>query len=332
MITLSECQTLLSAYVGAGLDFTTRLNLARERLLKQINASNTKSQIILTAYPDVNLAGVVTLPRYYQTLLALAPLPEPASQCVGYPLRTRGLWYEFIQGGAGVATNQTIQWGRGSVPLNANFTTFADWTTPQKLRLKFETTEATGLFVFRGTLNGQRIYCVINGVWAEGCPLGYSGSTTVTTTQLFDAPPYAVIKPTTVGRVSLYTVDPTLGTEVLVAVYDPTENLPAWKRYKVPVCTKWTAANPGQYLAIVKNAYYALSSPNDPVFPSNIGALRWGLQALTEEDNQDERATKSWAKALKILADEVEDDTGYGSEDVVQRVDSFNISGMYSGI
>lgn len=332
MITLSEAQALLSAYVGAGLDFTTRLNLARERLLKQINASNTKSQILLQAYPDVNLAGVVTLPRYYQTLLAIAPAPPAASQCFGLPLRTRGLWYEFSQSGAGVSNNQTIAWGRGSVPINSNFTTFADWTTPQYLRLKFETSEAAGLFVFRGTLNGQRIYCIINGQWAEGCPLGYSGTSTVTTTQLFDVPPYAVIKPTTIGRVSLYTVDPTTAAEVLVAVYDPTENLPAWKRYKVPVCSKWTASAPGLYLAIVKNAYYSLSSPNDPVFPSNIGALRWGLQALTEEDNQDDRATKSWAKALKILADEVEDDTGYGSEGVVQREDSFNIGSMYCGI
>jgi hypothetical protein len=332
VLTLSEATTLLSAYVGAGLDFNTRLNLARERLLKKINASNTKSQIVLQAYPDVNLQGQVTLPRYYQTMLAIARLPPAQSQCFGMPLRTRGLWYEFYSGGGGVSNNQTIAWSRGSVPINATFTTFADWTTPQYLRLKFETTEAVGLMIFRGTLNGQRIYCVINGVWAEGCPLGYSGSTTVTTTQLFDAPPYAVIKPTTIGRVSLYTVDPTSGAEVLVAIYDPTETIPAWKRYKVPVCSKWTSSSPGLYLAVVKNAYYALSSPNDPVFPSNIGALRWGLQALTEEDNQDERATSSWNKAVKILADEVEDDTGYGSEGVLQRTDDFAIGAMYGGI
>lgn len=332
MLTLAEATTLLSAYVGAGLDFTTRLNLARERLLKQINASNTKSQIVLRAYPDVVLQGQITLPRYYQTMLAIAPLPPSESQCFGYPLRTRGLWYEFASGGPGVSNNQTIAWSRGSIPINANFTTFADWKTPQLLRLKFETAEAAGMFVIRGTLNGQRIYCVINGVWSEGCPLSYSGSSTVTTTQLFDAPPYAVIKPTTLGRVSMYTVDPTSGAEVLVAIYDPTENLPAWKRYKVPVCSKWTASDPGLFLAIVKNAYYPLSSPNDPVFPSNIGALRWTLQCLTEEDNQDERATKSFAKALQILAAEVDDDTGYGSEGVLQRLDDFNVSGMYCGI
>lgn len=332
MLTLSEAQSLLSSYVGAGLSFTTRLNLARERLLKQINASNTKTQVVFQAYPNADKSAFITLPRYYQTLLAIAPLPPSESQCFGMPMRTRGLWYEFAAGGPGVSVNQTIDWSRGSVPFNANFTTFADWSTPQKLRLKFETNENAGTMIFRGTLNGQRIYSTINGVWAEGVPLDYVGSTTVTTTTLFDTPPYAVIKPTTIGRVSLYTVDPTSGAETLVAIYDPTETLPAWKRYKVPVCSRWTAANPGLYIAIVKNSYYPLSSPNDPVFPSNIGALRWGLQALTEEDNQDERATKSWAKALKILADEVEDDTGYGSEGVLQRTDDFHVGGMYSGI
>lgn len=332
MITLSEAQTLLASYVGSGLSFTERLNLVRERLLKNGNWSSTKQQVVFQAYPNADKSAFITLPRYFQTVLAIAPLPSSESQCFGMPMRTRGLWYEMSAGGPGVSVNQTIAWSRGSVPINSNFTTFADWTTPQYLRLKFETAEAAGLFVFRGTLNGVRIYATINGVWGEGCPLSYSSTATVTTTQTFDTPPYAVIKPTTVGRVSLYTVDPTTGAEVLVAVYDPTENLPAWKRYKVPVCTRWTAASPGLYLAVVKNAYYSLSSPNDPVFPSNIGAFRWGLQALTEEDSQDERATKSWAKALQLLAAEVEDDTGYGSEGVVQREDSFNIAGMYCGL
>lgn len=331
MITLSECQTLLGSYVGAGLDFTSRLNLTRERLLKQINASNTKSQVVFQAYPDVNLQGMITLPRYYQTLLAIAPLPSAQSQCFGHPLRTRGLWYEYYSGGAGVSVNQTIAWSRGAIPINANFTTFADWSTPQYLKLVFEVAE-TGQFVFRGTLNGQRIYSVISGSWAEGCPLSFNGSSPVQTTQTFDAPPYAVIKPVTVGRVWLYTVDPVSSVQMLVAIYDPTETVPAWKRYKVPVCAKWTASNPGQYLAIVKNAFYLLSDPNDPVFPSNIGALRWGLQALTEEDNQDSRAEASWGKALKLLAAEVEDDTGYGSEGVLQRTDDFAISGMYCGL
>jgi hypothetical protein len=331
VLTVSQAQTLLSPYVGAGLNFLSRLNLARERLLKAGNWSGTKQQVIFNAFPDANGRGFITLPFNMGTVLAMAPLPPTDGQCVGYSMRTRGPWYEFSASGAGYTDNQKIQWARGVVPINATFTTFADWTGGMLLRIVPEQSES-GTIIFRGLdAYGNPIWSTINGVWQEGYPLTFSGSSTVTTAQMMWGPPYAIIKPVTNGRLSFYAVDGS-GNATLVGIYQPEEQAIAWRRYKVPVCSKWTSSAPGQYVAIVKLGYYPLADQNDPVFPSNIGALRWGLQALTEEDNQDERATKSWAKALKILADEVEDDTGYGSEGVLQRTDDFAIGAMYGGI
>lgn len=331
MLTVAQAQSLLSSYVGAGLNFLSRLNLVRERLLKAGNWSGTKQQVIFNAFPDANGRGFITLPFNMGTVLAMAPLPPADSLLRGYPLRTRSPWYEFTTGGAGYTDNQKIEWSRGVVPINSNFTTFSDWDGGMLLRIVPEQSE-TGTIIFRGNnSSGQPIWSTINGTWQEGLPLGFSGSSTVTTAQMMWGPPYAVIKPVTTGRLSFYSVD-SLGNATLVGIYQPEEQVISWRRYKVPVFAKWTSALPGQYVAIVKLSYYPLSDVNDPVFPSNIGALRWGLQALTEEDNQDERATKSWAKALQILANEVEDDTGYGSEGVLQRTDDFAISAMYGGL
>jgi hypothetical protein len=237
-----------------------------------------------------------------------------------------------MQEGAGFSNNQEYAWSRGAVPINSNFTTFADWTDPRYLRLKFETSEAAGTFIFKGTLNGVRIYSFINSVWSEGCPLDYTGTTTVTTTQLFDAIPYQIVKPITKGRVSLYTVD-LLGAEQLVAIYDPTETNPAWKRYKVPECSKWTSTVPGYYVTICKLAFNAVTNDNDELVLGNIGAYKKGLQALLKEDNEDyQRANQLWADAKKILADEVGDDTGYGADDVVQLSDDFHVTPISWGL
>jgi hypothetical protein len=330
MLTLAEAQTLLGTYAGVGQNFQVRLNLTRERLLKAGNWSSTKAQVIFTAYPDANQQGFITLPREYSTVLAIAPMPMAGGRCFGYPLRTRGLWYEFAAGGVGVSANQTYGWQRGLVPIQQAFTTFADWSTPVTLQLQFETSEDAGLVLFRGTLDGKKIYSVINGAWGEGCPLGYSGTGTVTTTQLFDTPPYAIIKPVTKGRVFLYTVNGAVTT--LVGVMEPTETLIQWKRYKVPVCAAWTATTPGYYIAIVKLAFIPSFNAYDPVIPGNIGALRFGLQALSLEDARDPAADTLWQKAKQLLANEVGDDTGAGADDLVQISDDFHVADISCGL
>ena len=332
MLTLSDASSLLSDYVGAGLSFTTRLNLVCDRLIKSGNWGETKQQVLFNCYPDENNAATITLPRTLQTILALAEVP-PAEGCkVAKPLRIRNEWYEYYETGAGVSDNQTVQHGRGLVTQTGRFTTFATWSGPKRLRIKFETAEsASGFMVFRGISDGQKLYSVINGTWGEGIPLSLTSSG-VTTTQTFDEPPYAVIKPTTNGRISLYTVD-ALNVETLVALYDPTETAIGWRRYKVPVCSTWTAEAPGQYLAICKRAYVPLVRDFDEVVPPNIGALRFGLQALTKEDAEDyARARQLWALAEELLENEVEDETGASAEGVVQVVDDFHVSYISNGV
>jgi hypothetical protein len=334
MLTLSEARSLLSQYVGANIDFTSRLNLACERLIKAGNWRGSKVEVLFTAYPAPDLSAFLTLPRQLNTVLAIAQYPD--SDSVGLSVPVRGSWYEFYAGGPGFSINQTTGWNRGIVPINGRFTTFADFTNC-KLKIITEHSES-GSIIFKGKSSGVSIYSTIGGTWQEGVSLTISNGNT--TSQTFDTSPFAVIKPVTNGRIWLYAVAADT-TETLIAIYEPGETGIAWPRYKVPVNASATAGNPTRYVAICKRAWVPLSRDSDEVIPGNLGALRYALQALTKEDAEDYgRANALWygdtrtktIGAFQLLEQEVEDDTGAGAEGNIQVSDDFHIGRISNGV
>jgi hypothetical protein len=324
--TLAEARTLLSRYVGANNDFEDRLNLVRARLLQSGNWRNTKAKVTFNVFPDSEGNAVVTLPRSLNTILAGMYLNSSGDCSYGYPLPVRNSWYSFTQGGSGYFSDARYRWSGGIEPEEGWFRTFADWSTPKKLRLKFAATETNGLiFNLRGVNSSGPIYTGTAGSTIEGENLTTAGATTLTTTSDFSEPPYALAKPVTFGRVSMYTWDGT--TETLVAIYDPTETVPMWRRYLVPGCANWTEADPGQFLTICKRAYVPVANDYDEVIPGNLGALRFGLQALLSEDAKDgPRAREEWATAEALLTNEVSDDEGAGAQGSVQVDDTFGMA------
>lgn len=230
MITLSEASTHLSRYTGVGNTFAQRINMVQERLTKSGNWRGTKERVSFTVYADSNGQAVITLPRKFNTVLAGNYVYTDSS--ASSPVRVRNSWYEFLPDGVGVTSGLNVD---SFIPLEGRYCVFADWVSAVLLRFKFEQSETAGTIIIRGTLGGEKIYSTSGANWIEGIALAYSGSDAVTTTQQFDLPPYRIIKPVTKGRVSMYTVDGS-GNERLVAVYDPTETIPAWRRYRVPSC------------------------------------------------------------------------------------------------
>jgi len=295
--------------------------------MKAGNWRSTKVNSVFNVFLDANNKAVVTLPRALNTILAGVYLNTCSSNGAryGWPLAVRNGWYSFSSGGPGYVPDARYGWQAGLIPEEGWFNTFADWTTPKKLRLKFAATEANGLiFNLRGISGGQPIYTGAGANTIQGENLTTVGATTLTTVNDFDEPPYEVAKPVTYGRVSMYTWDGV--TETLVAIYDPSETVPQWRRYRVPGCTNWTEADPGQFLTVCKRASVPIFNDNDEVIPPNIGAYRFGLEALTKEDAQDfARAEMMWQKAFDLLTNEVQDDTGSGSEGSVQVDDTFQM-------
>lgn len=331
-LTLADARTLLSDYVGQGLNFTTRLNLATERLVKNGNWSGTKQRVNFNVFPDTNNQAVVTLPRAFNTILAGAVMSSLSDGVTyGRPLPVRNGWYGLSSAGPGIVNDSRYRWQEGFVPEEGRFTTFRDWTTAVQLRLKFSTTETNPTnFYIRGNLNGQPVYSGSGSSTIEGIKLVYTAPGTITSAESFDEPPYEFIKPITNGTVSLYTWDGV--TETLVAIYSPEETNPGWRRYRVPACSSWNEADPGQMLTVCKIAWQPISNDNDEVLPGNIGAIRMALEALQNEDSEDYvRAQAKWQIAYQLLASEVEDDTGAGADGVVQVMDTFqmcNVGGM----
>jgi hypothetical protein len=330
VLILTEARSHLERYAGARNDFTERLNLVIERYVKDGNYRGTKQLVAFTAYRDVDSHAVVTLPRKYNTILAGAFDRTTPSGVAGRPLSVRNAWHGYLSGSAGIQLCTD-----GFTELPNRVCTFADWTTPRLLRAKFEQTEIADKLIIRGTLAGETIYSQDGEDWIEGVSLPYTGTGAATTTQLIDLPPYAFIKPITTGRVSLYAVDPldTLpNSGTLVAVYDPTERIPAWKRFRVDIGPTFdisTLPTCGQYVAQCKKEFLLAYDDNDQLAIENLGALRMGLEALTKEDAGDfVRANQLWADGRVILAKESADDTGAGAQGKVQIEDDFDMAGV----
>lgn len=205
-------------------EFDAKLNQVCDRYLKA--GYSDKVAVALTAYLDACDTAYVTLPPELSAILGAV---SSTNGCCGYPLTGRSEWYEYLPNSIGLGACTGSQF----IAMPGRFTTFQDWNTPMRLRIKMEKAEAA-TFIFRGKLLGEKIYTDNGSEWIEGVELDYVAAT-VTTTQLFDEPPYLVIKPVTEGRVTLWVVDSD-NVETQVATYEPYETVPHFKRYKVPVC------------------------------------------------------------------------------------------------
>lgn len=341
MITLAQARTYLSRYAGANNDFTTRINLGTERLVKNGNWRGTKDAVVFQVHLNDDDTAFITLPWQYNTVLAAVVFKfdnqNDQTRLCGFPMQIQDEWFSYLGSGVGYMRNSLYNWGNGFIPETGRFTTFKDWVIPAQLRFKFAATEAnTGQIInVRGVFNGQPIYTGTGAATIEGENLTINGSTGLTTSSFFDKPPYALVKPQTYGVVSMYTV--VSGVETLVARYMPTETVPQWRRYRVPACSGWTEADPGQFLAVLKREWVPISNDNDFVVPGNIGALKFMLMAQLKEDAEAfTQAESFWGKSEQLLANEVEDDTGANAHTPVQVADSFMlgngiVAGTYAG-
>lgn len=327
MPTLAQLQSLLGRYAGANNTFADRINLVIARLLPEGNFKGSKIPVRFVIYKDSRGNSVATLGLELENILAgtyevsAGPDNDSPSGYYGRPLPVQNGWYETAVSGPGYAVGSDYR--RGIIRLEGRFTTFADWSTPLRLRIKLERDETPGgKILVRGTLAGVKIFSDDTD-WIEGVSMPYSNAT-VTTTQLFDAPPYQIVKPVTKGRISLYTVD-ALENEVLVGFYEPNETVPSYIRYKVPVCPNTTDAIPNRaFLTTCKRAFKAMVNTSDESLIVNIGALRLGLDAILKEDASDfTRAGQLWGQAVRLLQTEESNEVGASAEGVIQMDDTF---------
>lgn len=244
------------------------------------------------------------------------------SYCQSEPLGTSGVFNEGVIGGP---YNHNFQ----EVP--DYFCVFREWTGGVQLRFKFEISESAGTIYIYGKLDGADVWNANGAVMEKREAVAFSGTTTVTSTNLFDAKGLKVTKPATNGRVSMYAVD-TDGEETLVAVYEPSETVPRWRRYRVPCLCDGESSCDYIYAAIVRQGYLPLVNSYDEVIPGNIAAIRLGLSALLKEDAEDyARAEQLWELAKLRLVAQSESESE-GTEDHVEVPDDFNMQSIGTGL
>ena len=117
-----------------------------------------------------------------------------------------------------------------------------------------------------------------------------------------------VTKPVTKGYITLTAVDEETAVETTLAVYEPGELSPSYRRYKM---VGRDPKKPDAIRVICKRKFVPCVTETDIVIPPSIGALKHGLLALNYENNGDiERANASWQLGLQILQGALREERG----------------------
>jgi hypothetical protein len=268
-------------------------------------------------YYDSCNQAFITLKRNMLSLLASAYGQTGVNNPPSFQVRfsnaeIKGPWAEFGNGAYGVGDQI---WGRGMMDWGDNWTTFQDFPNaePSYLRIVTEQSEAGGASIlFRGVdQNGNEIYSGTAGATIKGVNLVFGSIAPPSfsqTTQVFGEPPSLVQKPVTYGPLSLYSVGMNTGTVALIAIYDPGDTSPGFRRYKLGGM-QFTQGQQIPYTTLhsmVKRRFVPAIAQSDELIPGNIEALTMGLIARGYDLQRDPGTSHAyWSDAFGILNAEV---------------------------
>lgn len=242
----------------------------------------------------------VTLPRELMTIKRAGYAGNEGA----FKVPIRNQWYQFHLNGPGIwnPNNPRIAFV-GFEDMGDGFVTFRQSAAPFMLRIVTDVAETGDITFYGFDKNGVPVYTgTAQGV---DLTLTLSGGTT---TQVFGAGGLGrVVKPVTNGRVSLYSVDEDTGDQALIAIYEPGETVPSYRRYQVTGVVDETRT----FKALCKRAYVEAIQPNDLLVPDFLGAYKLGLMALSCESKQDiQQSEYFWGKAVAGLNAQLEEDQG----------------------
>jgi hypothetical protein len=313
---LSQAQTLLAEYVEYGMCATDPrvvkgINLAIERLLPGLNPEKTIGRYQF----DVNNNKQITCPRDVKTVLAASTNYQA---CTGghcgpgcttiYSVKSR--WYEMLPGGpvgfVACAPNILMDLGTG-------FSTFEDCTdeAPMTLRLYADLPQVSSegsLIVNALDANGNHIVSYDNNQYVPGImlPIPIQGQNYVDS-EMMVSQIISVTKPQTAGRLRLFGVEAD-GTQEPLAVYEPDELNPDYRRYLV----SWVGdTSPAILTTLCKRRFMWTTSPYSDLLITNIGALQNALMAMKyEKAGSFQQAQACWKTAFEALDRETRDYDG----------------------
>lgn len=271
---LSEARPLLWKYVSnvayssANSDqireFDSTLNRLCQRFLIEGSWRSCFRRVQLPAY-----GNKLTLPRHFASCIGVDPVCGDGS----YSGISLHVYSRLATNGPALTSDSSRSCAiRGLIPVSDSAQTFIDPTGTFKLRAKSTVASGRGITLVGGLdENGDVIEDNVKLEIANG---------TTTTTQQYTEMPF-IEKAVTGATVQFYSVDTTTSVETLIAVYEPSETVPAYKRYAL-------AASDGDvFNCLCKLAFVPAINDSDLIIPSVVDALILGLMSFQFRDRND---------------------------------------------
>lgn len=290
------------------------INEAVQRLLSKGRWLGTTGHFDMCVGPD----GCLTFPRQIEAIDAYS-----LCDCPGV---IRNEWFEFLGHGPGM---QSASEGciNALLPRGDNHVVHTDITgIDKKIRVYSDVAEsASARILLKGyDYTNTWIRTQDTGAWVDG---EYVLISTVATDSVNKFSVLtSVDKPTTNGKVRLYSLSTTDASLIALAEYEPDEKLPSYRRYMIPGladmsgccddCTKVTLH------IIAKLRFIPVVNPKDELLIGNVPAVKLMVQAIRKEEaDLWQEASAYEAKAVQVLQEELDANQGAGVVNTIRVAD-----------
>jgi hypothetical protein len=231
-------------------------------------------------------SGCLVLPRQVAVI--------EAANLGAQHVQMRNAWYEFIKPHAACenlcCNDDNCNCGCGPANMSdmgtvASFNT----TTGSNKKLRVYPSQIADIgkkIIFQGNdSNGIWVRTEIDGVIQDGEEVTLALPFVDTDTTWGPGAPVAVVKEITQYRVLVYAVDPD-DNETQLAIYEPTETEPAYRRVKLaPYRNCSSGCNSNSLWAIVSLDHVPIVNNSDWMLMSNIEAYRLGMMSVKARED-----------------------------------------------
>jgi len=260
--------------------------------------------------------GAITWPRHVAAIEAIA-----VSDC---PITIRNEWFEFLQSASGLQDDCSSGstgccGGCGGTQLydRGNACTFADIIGEnKKIKVYADVAEdADAQILLQGMdENGNWIRTQVGGEWIDG------EFVSISTTPQFSTKTFsclvAVQKPETNGNVRLYEYNTVLTTQRALAVYEPSETNPSYRRSFIG--NLGNNCENVQVTIMAKLEFIPAKVDKDWLLIGNLPAIKDMCQSIRKSENNEFDQAVQWeARAVQALRRELSHYRGHG---VVQPI------------
>lgn len=263
-------------------EFTMLVNQAQRRLMRRGNWFDQEQIIKICVY-----SGCITWPRYVGTILGLR-------HCTLHNIDIHNNWYRII-GPSTCGWSSTITARDGGTAPCYNEITGSDGKI---IRAFIEKNNDVGKTIKIFGINAETnlpLQEYVNGEWVAGLTLTFAkpyAATTISVRRIT-----SVLKQRTEGNVHLYEYDAASDTMRDLAMYEPSETNPRYRRTNIQnfscmptSCSESDGVTNRSLEAMFKIAFVPVESDNDFLMIDNFDALKLMVHSIRLEDAGDDEA------------------------------------------